>query len=52
VVANAQRPFACPLIEIVEGWLLRRSALKQLAEMQEHAVSGHRWDVTRGQWTT
>lgn len=32
--------FACPLIEMVEGWLLRRSALKQLAEMRNHSVSG------------
>ncbi len=33
---------------MVEEWRLRRSAEKDLARM--HAASGHRWDVTRGQW--
>jgi hypothetical protein len=39
-----------PAIEMVEEWGLRRSAEKDLAQMRMHAASGHRWDVTRGQW--
>jgi hypothetical protein len=41
-----------PLVEVVEGWLIRRSAVKKLAAMRKHAASGDRWDVARGQWTT
>jgi hypothetical protein len=41
-----------PLVEVVEGWFIRRSAVKKLAAMRKHAASGDRWDVTRGQWTT
>jgi hypothetical protein len=42
--------FCYPEIEMVEEWRLRRSAEKNLAQMRMHAASGHRWDVTRGQW--
>jgi hypothetical protein len=37
-------------IEMVEEWRLSRSAEKELTQMRMHAASGHRWDVTRGQW--
>ena len=39
-----------PVIEMVEEWRLHRSAEKDLADMRRHTASGHRWDVTRGQW--
>jgi hypothetical protein len=39
-----------PVVEMAEEWRLRRWARKDLAEMRRHAASGHRWDVTRGQW--
>jgi hypothetical protein len=42
--------YVYPAIEMVEEWRLRRSAEKDLAQMRMHAASGHRWDVTRGQW--
>jgi len=42
--------YVYPAIEMVEEWRLRRSAAKDLAQMRMHAASGHRWDVTRGQW--
>jgi hypothetical protein len=42
--------FVYPAIKMVEEWRLRRSAEKDLAQMRMHAASGHRWDVTRGQW--
>jgi len=41
---------AYPAIEILEERRLRRSAEKDLMQMQRHAASGHRWDVTRGRW--
>jgi hypothetical protein len=43
--------FTYPLVELIEQRFIRRSALKDLAVMRKHAASGHRWDVTRGQWT-
>src|SRR5229473_8084448 len=42
--------YVYPAIEMVEEWRLRRSAEKDRAQMRMHAASGHRWDVTRGQW--
>jgi hypothetical protein len=39
-----------PAVEMAEEWRLRRWARKDLAEMRKHTASGHRWDVTRGQW--
>jgi hypothetical protein len=39
-----------PAVEMAEEWRLRRRARKDLAEMRKHTASGHRWDVTRGQW--
>jgi len=39
-----------PVVEMAEEWRLRRWARKDLAEMRKHTASGHRWDVTRGQW--
>ncbi len=53
--------YVYPAIEMVEEWRLRRSAEKDLAQMRMHAASdlaqmrmhaasGHRCDVTRGQW--
>jgi hypothetical protein len=39
-----------PIVEMAEEWRLRRWARKDLAEMRKHTASGHRWDVTRGQW--
>jgi hypothetical protein len=44
--------FVYPVVELIEQRFIRRAALKDLAAMREHAASGHRWDVTRGQWTT
>jgi hypothetical protein len=35
---------------IIAFGFIRRSALKDLAAVRKHAASGHRWDVTRGQW--
>jgi hypothetical protein len=43
--------FVCPLAELVEAHLARRSSRKDLAAMKQHSASGHRWDVLRGQWT-
>jgi hypothetical protein len=42
--------YVYPAIEMVEEWRLGRSAEKDLAQMRMHAASGHRCDVTRGQW--
>jgi hypothetical protein len=39
-----------PAVEMVEEWRLHRAAEKQVTEMRKHAASGHKWDVTRGQW--
>jgi hypothetical protein len=39
-----------PAVEMVEEWRLHRSAQKELAEMLRHVATGHRWDITRGQW--
>ncbi len=42
--------FVYPVVEAVEEWRLNRAVRKKLMEMRKHAASGHRWDVTRGQW--
>src|SRR5712692_7494402 len=42
--------YVYPAIEMVEEWRLRLSAEKDRAQMRMHAASGHRCDVTRGQW--
>ena len=42
--------FIAPAIEAVEEWRLHRGVQKDLIDMRKHAASGHKWDVTRGQW--
>jgi hypothetical protein len=38
------------VIETIEEWRLNRGAQRDLVEMQKHSASGHKWDVTRGNW--
>jgi hypothetical protein len=42
--------FLAPVVETIEEWRLNRGAQKDLIEMQKHSASGHKWDVTRGNW--
>jgi hypothetical protein len=42
--------FLAPVIETIEEWRVNRGAQRDLIEMQKHSASGHKWEVTRGNW--
>jgi hypothetical protein len=35
----------------IEEWQQRRIDRSRLAKMRAHHATGHRWDVTKGQWS-
>jgi hypothetical protein len=38
------------LLQVIEGWRLRREDKKRLIGMRKHFAMKHRWDALRGRW--